>query len=232
MIATLRTWLFNLAFFGGSVVIVLLAPVAALVGAPALRWWVVFWTRYHRFCARWVQGVRVVVGGTIPTTPALYAGKHQAMFETFEMVALLDAPVIVLKKELAEIPVWGWAAKRYGMIVVDREGSSAALRQMMRDAQAAAESGRSVVIFPEGTRVRPGETPPLKPGFAGLYRALGLPLVPVAIDSGVVWPKHGAKRSGVIRFAFQKAIPPGLNRREVEPMVHAAINVLEPPPRQ
>lgn len=227
MIATLRSWLFNAAFFGGSVVIVLLAPVMAMFGSRALRWWVVFWTRYHRFCARWVLGIRVVVSGEIPSTPALYAGKHQAMFETFEMVALLDAPVIVLKKELAAIPVWGWAAKRYGMIVVDREGSSAALRQMMRDAEAAAATGRSVVIFPEGTRVLPGETPPLKPGFVALYRALGLPLVPVAIDSGHIYPKAGVKRRGVIRFAFQPAIAPGLHRREIEPRVHAAINLLE-----
>ena len=131
--------------------------------------------------------------------------------------------------------MWGWAAKRYGMIVVDREGSSAALRRLMRDAGEAAASGRSVVIFPEGTRVMPGEQPELKPGFVGLYRALKLPLVPVAIDSGTVWPRHGRKRSGVIRFAFQPAIAPGLGRKEVEPLVHAAINVLEdgtstPPP--
>lgn len=224
----LRSWLFAVAFFGGSVPIVLLTPVMAALGPGVLRWWVVFWTRFHRFCARWILGIRVVVSGDIPTTPALYAGKHQAMFETFEMVALLDAPVIVLKKELAAIPVWGWAAQRYGMIVVDREGSSAALRQMMRDAEAAAASGRSVVIFPEGTRVTPGETPPLKPGFVGLYRALKLPLVPVAIDSGHVYPREGAKRAGVIRFAFQPAIAPGLHRREIEPLVHAAINLLEP----
>ena len=229
MMAWARTWLFNAAFFAGSVVIVLLAPVAALFGSRALRWWVVFWTRYHRFCARWIQGVRVVVSGEIASTPALYAGKHQAMFETLEMVALLDAPVIILKKELAAIPVWGWAARRYGMIVVDREGSSAALRQMMRDAEAAGASGRSVVIFPEGTRVAPGETPPLKPGFAGLYRALKMPLVPVAIDSGTAWPRHGPRHPGVIRFAFQPPIAPGLNRREVERLVHGGINVLEPP---
>lgn len=228
MIGYLRLALFNAAFFGGSVPIVLLAPPIAMAGTKALRWWVVFWTRYHRFCARWIMGIRVVATGTIPATPALYAGKHQAMFETFEMVALLDAPVIVLKKELAEIPVWGWTARRYGMIVVDREGSSGALRRMMRDAAAAAASGRSVVIFPEGTRVAPGEAPELKPGFVGLYRALGMPLIPVAIDSGVAWPKHGPKHPGVIRFAFQPAIAPGLPRREVVPLVHAAINLLEP----
>lgn len=222
-----RTWAFMAAFYGGSVVIVAAAPVMALFGTMPLRRWVVFWTLYHRWCARFVMGVRVVVSGEIPTTPALYAGKHQAMFETFEMVCLLDAPVVVLKKELASIPVWGWAAKRYGMIVVDREGSAGALRQMMRDAEAAAKTGRSVVIFPEGTRTVPGDRPPLKPGFIGLYRALKLPLVPVAIDSGTVWPKTGVKAPGVIRFAFQPAIPPGVPKDEVVERVYDAINVLD-----
>ena len=230
MLARLRTWAFNLAFFGGSVFIVLGAPIVAMLGTPALRWWVVFWTRYHGFCARWVQGIRVVASGTIPAGPALYAGKHQAMFETFEMVSLLDAPVVVLRKEFASIPVWGWTAKRYGMIVVDREGSSSALRQLIRDAAAAAESGRSVVIFPEGTRVKPGEQPELKTGFVGIYRALKMPLIPVAIDSGTVWPKTGPKKPGVIRFAFQPAIEPGLDRRTVVPLVHAGINALENAP--
>lgn len=231
MIARVRTWIFMAGFFGGSVPIVLLAPVMALVGPAALRWWVVFWTRYHRFCARWLMGSRVVVTGTIPAEPVLYPAKHQAMFETFELVALLDAPVIVMKRELAAIPVWGWAAQRYGMIVIDREGSAAALRGMMRAAQAARAEGRSVVIFPEGTRVPPGSAPPLKPGFSGLYRALGLPTVPVAIDSGTAWPKRGPKRALPVHFAFQPTIPPGLPRREAEALVHAAINALEPPPQ-
>lgn len=232
MIATLRTLAFQLVFFGGSVVIVLLSPLAALVGTGPLRWWVTMWTRFHRWCARVFVGIRVEVRGTIPAEPALYPAKHGAMFETLEMVALLDAPVIVMKRELADIPVWGWAAKRYGMIVVDREGSSAAMRSMLREAQAARAMGRSVVIFPEGTRVLPGETPPLKPGFAGLYRALGLPAVPVAIDSGRVWPRGGAIHPGTIHFDFGEPLAPGLPRREIERLVHAAINALETDPAQ
>lgn len=231
MMNWVRTIVFHIVFYGLSVVIVLMAPFVAMLGTAQLRWWVVFWTRFHRWCARWIMGIRVVVGGTIPTMPALYAGKHQAMFETFEMVCLLDAPVIVLKKELASIPVWGWTAQRYGMIVVDREGSSGALRQMMRDAAAAAAQGRSVVIFPEGTRTPPGSAPPLKSGFIGLYRALKLPLVPVAIDSGLVWPKHGVKRPGVIHFDFKTPIPPGGAREAVVAEVYEAINAREPAAR-
>lgn len=228
MSAWLRTWLFQLVFFGGSVPIVLLTPVLAALGPLPLRRWVVMWTRFHRSCARALLGIRTRVTGAIPATPALYPAKHQAMFETLELVALLDAPVIVMKRELARIPVWGWAARRYGMIVIDREGSASALRGMMREAAAAIAAGRSVVIFPEGTRVAPGEAPPLKPGFSGLYRALKLPVVPVAIDSGLAWPRHGPKRvGGVITFAFQPEIAPGRPRHEIEPLVHAAINLLE-----
>lgn len=228
MIAHLRTWLFNLVFFGGSVFYVLATPILALIGPMALRAWVRSWTRFHRHCARLTLGIRVVRSGAIPDGPALYPAKHQAMFETFELVAMLDAPVIVMKQELARIPLWGWAAQRYGMITIDRSGSAAALRGMLRAAEAAKAQGRSVVIFPEGTRVPPGEAPPLKPGFSGLYRALGLPTVPIAIDSGTAWPKRGVKRPDTpIHFAFQEVIPTGLPRREIEARVHAAINALE-----
>ena len=98
---------------------------------------------------------------------------------------------------------------------------------MMREARVAREAGRSVLIFPEGTRVPPGDHPPLKAGFAGLYRMLGMPTVPIACDSGRVWPRHGAKHAGVVTFRFGAAIPPGLPRQEIEAQVHAAINALD-----
>jgi len=104
------------------------------------------------------------------------------------------------------------------------------MRGMMRDAKVAVEQGRAIMIFPEGTRVKPGETPPLKPGFAGLYRMLGLPVVPVATDSGLVWPRKGLKRPGVVTLRFGEVIPPGLPRAEAEARVHAAMNALESSP--
>ena len=149
------------------------------------------------------------------------------MFETTELQVLLDGPAMAIKRELARIPVWGWATRRYGAMVVDREASATALRQMLRDAKVAKEAGRSILIFPEGTRVAPGERPPLKSGFAGLYRMLGLPVVPVAVDTGRLWPRHGPKRPGVVTFRFGEVLPPGLKREEVEARVHAGINALE-----
>ncbi|GAA4773905.1 lysophospholipid acyltransferase family protein [Stakelama sediminis] len=223
----LRSWLFALVFYGLSVPIVLAVPIPALFGRGALRWYAHRWTALQRWCARYILGIRVRVEGAPLDRPALYAGKHQSMFETLELARRLDAPAVVLKRELANIPVWGWAARRYGTIPVDRAASAKALRAMMRDARAALGEGRSVLIFPEGTRVAPGEQPPLRSGFAGLYRALDLPVVPVAVDTGRLWPRKGAKRPGIVTMRFGEPIPPGLPRREVEARVHAAINVLD-----
>ncbi|RDE04630.1 lysophospholipid acyltransferase family protein [Sphingomonas aracearum] len=224
---TARTFLFSVVFWGGSVPIVLGAPVAALFGTPALRRYVQGWLNFHAWSARRLLGIVTRVEGSPSAGPTLYAGKHQSLYETFEMARLLDAPAIVMKRELARIPVWGWAAQRYGMIAIDRTASGAALRGLMRDAQAVRAEGRSVMIFPEGTRVAPGEQPPVKPGLAGLYKALKLPLVPVAVDSGRVWPRHGPKRPGIVTLRFGEPLPPDLPRGEMEARVHAAINVLD-----
>jgi 1-acyl-sn-glycerol-3-phosphate acyltransferase len=101
------------------------------------------------------------------------------------------------------------------------------MRTLLEEGKKAAAAGRPVMIFPEGTRVRPGETPPLRPGFAGLYRALGLPVVPVAVDSGRLWGRGLIHRSGIVTFKVSETIPPGLKREEIETRVHAAINALE-----
>lgn len=227
MIAWARTLLFNIVFYGGSVPIVATTPISALWGQRAVIAHATLWTRWHRWSARVLLGIHIRVEGTRPAGPALYAAKHQSMFETLELQRMLDGPAMALKQELADIPVWGWACRRYGALVVDRDASSTALRKMMREASAAKALGRSILIFPEGTRVAPGEQPPIKSGFAGLYRLLNMPTVPVAVDSGLLWPKRGPKRAGVITFRFGEVIPPGLGREQIEARVHAAMNALE-----
>ncbi len=227
MIAWLRTWLFKLIFYTGSVPIVLATPLSARFGHRALVANVHLWSRYHRLVARLILGITSRLEGGVSAEPTFYAAKHHAMFETLELCLTLGNPVFVIKRELGAIPVWGWAIRQYGAIVVDREANAAALRQMMREAKVALDAGRSVIIFPEGTRVAAGEKPPLRSGFAGLYRVLGLGVVPIAINSGDVWPKKGPKRAGVITFRFGERIPPKLPREEIEARVHAAINELD-----
>ena len=229
--ALVRTLLFTIIFYPGSVVLVLADLAAVPFGPRAVRRMATAWTRFHRWCARVLLGIRVRVEGPLPSGPVLIAAKHQAMFETLELVAMLDAPALVMKRELGRIPLWGWLAERYGMIPVDRDGGAAALRAMLKAAQATVREGRAIVIFPEGTRVPPGAQPPLQPGFAGLYRTLGLAVIPLALDSGRFIPRHGfVKRRGVITFRFGPPVPAGLPRLEVEARVHAAINALEPTP--
>lgn len=227
--AALRSILFSLVFYGGTVPAVLLSFPIGLFGTKAIRGWAHLWVRFHRWSARAILGITARIEGAPPRGAALVPVKHQSMFETLQILLILEQPAMVLKRELIDIPLWGWVVKRYGVIPIDRKGGAAALRRMMRAAEAAIAEGRPIVIFPEGTRVPPGETPPLKPGFAGLYRALKLPVVPVAVDIGRLWPRGRlAKTPGIATMRFMPPIPPGLPRAEIEAKVHAAINDLEP----
>jgi 1-acyl-sn-glycerol-3-phosphate acyltransferase len=153
------------------------------------------------------------------------------MLETMEMLRLTHLPVIVIKKELADIPLFGRMTRRYGVIAVERSAGAKALRALVEEGRQAVATGRPVTIYPEGTRVRVGERPPLKSGFVALYRALNLPVVPVAVDSGRLWGRGLVHRSGTVTFKVGETIPPGLDRKAVETRVHAAINALELAPQ-
>ncbi|QAY76910.1 1-acyl-sn-glycerol-3-phosphate acyltransferase [Sphingosinicella sp. BN140058] len=226
--ALLRSVLFAAIFYLVTVLMILVALPATLIwrrrGARAAAH---IWTRFHRWCAVHLLGIRTRIEGHFPPGPALVAAKHQAMYETMELVVILDTPAIVMKRELSDLPLWGRLARAYGLIPVDREGGAAALRRMLRAAEEAVEAGRPIVIFPEGTRVAPGDAPPLQPGFAGLYRALRLPVVPIALDSGRLLPRgRFVKHPGTVTIRVGETIPAGLPRKEAEAAVHAAINAL------
>ena len=224
----LRSLLFAIAFNAGTIVAVLGALPSALSGSPRIRDHAVRWARYHRWCCRHILGIESRVEGTPPMGKVLIAAKHQSMYETIELVLIANAPAIVLKKELADLPLWGRVARAFGAIPVDRDGNASALRIMLRAARAAIAEARPILIFPEGTRVSPGSHPPLRAGFAGLYKQLNIDVVPVAIDSGKLWPRGSfLKRPGIITFRFGEPIPRGLDRRVAEAQVHAAINVLD-----
>ncbi|MBN8816555.1 MAG: 1-acyl-sn-glycerol-3-phosphate acyltransferase [Sphingomonas sp.] len=226
----LRNVAFVLVFYGLTVPIVLFVPLSAFFGQRALIAYAVGWARFHRWCVRWLLGIRTRYEGPRPEGQVFYAAKHQSMFETLDLIVEIESPVVIMRREFARIPIWGWATQVYGIILVDRAASATALRTLMRETRAARETGRSVILFPEGTRVKPGETPPLKSGFAGLYKMLDLPVVPIATDVGRLWPKGGWKRAGVATFRFGEPIAPGLPRAEIEARVHAAINALERDP--
>ena len=224
--AALRTLLFNILFALETAYYVTSVIIVSPFSDDLVRRQVHAWSAGHYWLVRHILGIRFMWDGEIPEGPYLIAVKHQAMVEAVDTLRFARTPVVVMKRELTTIPFFGWVTLRYGVIPVDRDAGASALRAMMVAAKAAVASDRPVLIFPEGTRVAPGESPPLQPGFAGLYRALGLPVVPIAQDSGTLWPRKGPKRSGTIHFKVGEIIPPGLKRDDVEARVHAAINAL------
>jgi len=225
--ALARSLLFAALFYSATVIWVLAGVVATLFGPRPTLAVIMSWVELHRWLAANLLGITSRVEGTLPSGPHLIAVKHQSMFETLEMVRLTNLPVMVMKKELADIPLFGFMTRRYGVITVERSAGAKALRNLLAEGKEAIAAGRQVIIFPEGTRVRPGETPPLRSGFAGLYRALGLPVVPVAVDSGRLWGRGLVHRPGMVTFKVGEVIAPGLKRDEIEARVHAAINALD-----
>lgn len=223
----LRSLLFAAVFYVATALWVLAGIGASLFGERPTLAVVLRWAEFHHWLTEHLLAIRTRLDGKIPPGTHLIAVKHQSMFETIEMVRLTRLPVIVMKQELADIPLFGWLTRRYGVIPVERSAGAKALRELVAEGKNAADSGRPVMIFPEGTRVRPGEAPPLRPGFAGLYRALGLAVVPVAVDSGRLWGRGLVHRSGTVTFKVGETIPPGLKREAIEARVHAAINALE-----
>jgi 1-acyl-sn-glycerol-3-phosphate acyltransferase len=225
--AVLRSLLYAAIFYPATFLWVIAGLIASLVGRKPTLAVVLSWTRLHHWLLVHVLGIRTRIEGAIVPGTQLIAVKHQSMLETLEMVGIGHCPIIVMKKELADIPLFGLMTRRYGVIPVERSAGAKALRKLVDEGRQAAASGRPVIIYPEGTRVPVGETPPLKPGFAALYRALGLPVVPVAVDTGLVWGRGFVHRPGVVTFKVGEPIPAGLPRGDIESRVHAAINALE-----
>lgn len=225
--AMLRSLAFYAAFYGMTVLLVFVAVIAMLLGGDRYKEVVRWWSTWHRACVRVLLGITVETDGFVPRAGVLYAIKHESFFEAIELPHMYPLPVVFAKEQLLRIPLWGAIGTRYGLIAVDRARGASALRTMLAEARRWTADGRPLIIFPEGTRVPHGSRPPLQAGFAGLYKMLGLPVVPVAVDSGPLYHRQW-KRSGTIRYRFGEEIPPGLPRAEIEARVHAAINVLNP----
>ncbi|WP_126176872.1 lysophospholipid acyltransferase family protein [Tsuneonella rigui] len=223
--AVLRSLLFYLVFYTGSIFYTSGSLLVLPFSARAFRKVVRGWAQFHRACARVLLGMRVRIEGDVPDGPAFYAIKHESFFEAIDAPAQFRNPSVFAKEELFSIPLWGPSARAYGLVPVARDQGPKALRTMIAAAKELVASGRPLVLFPEGTRVPHGTGPKLQAGFAGLYKLLGLPVIPVAVNSGPLYHRRW-KKSGVITYRFGEPIPPGLPRGEAEARVHAAINAL------
>jgi 1-acyl-sn-glycerol-3-phosphate acyltransferase len=214
----LRAMAFNVVFFAGT-------AIYGVLGLPVLlapRRIVMAFGRSWAHCVLAALGAIVGLRGEIrgrenlPGGACLIAMKHQSAWDTLILPAFFRDPAVVVKRELLFVPIYGWYAARAGSIFIDRQGGANALRRMVAQAKAAAASGRPIVIFPQGTRTAPGDERSYQPGVAALYQALGLPLVPAAVNSGLYWGRRSLmKRPGTIILEFLPPIRPGVSRRQV-----------------
>jgi 1-acyl-sn-glycerol-3-phosphate acyltransferase len=228
----IRSTLFFLYFAIVSVVLAvsflptLILPRKAIVACSRL------WSRAVLFGLKWIAGLGFEVRGSVPKDGVLIAAKHMSMWDTVALYLVLDDPAVVLKRRLQMIPFYGWYTWKAGSIAIDRDGKASALRKMAADAEAAMAEGRSILIFPEGTRKQPDAAPDYKPGVAGLYGQLDVPCIPAALNSGLFWTGPGGflKKPGRVVIEFLPPIPPGLKRREfmatLEARLEAATNAL------
>jgi len=213
----IRSLLFAAAFYivtAGMVVFgsfLMLGPRSWAMAALALHGRICVWL------LRVICGTKVEVRGRekLPAGAALVAAKHQSAWDTFALVPLTHDPAMIMKRELMWIPFYGWFSVKFQMIFVRREAGPSALRRMVRDAKDRAAQGRHIVLFPEGTRRAPGAPPDYKSGVTMLYEQLGVPCCPVALNSGLYWPRRSFMRyPGTIIVEFLDPIPPGLPRKE------------------
>jgi 1-acyl-sn-glycerol-3-phosphate acyltransferase len=212
----LRSFAFNLLMYGWSLAIMLVGLPVLAMPRPAV----------FVVARLWARGILWLLAATVGlrhrlarqenriSGPAIYASKHQSAWDTLVFMTLLDRPAYVVKRELIFVPLLGWYLLRTGMIPVDRAGGTRALRRMTTAARAAVADGRPLVIFPEGTRVALGARHPYHPGIAAVYGQLDVPVVPVALNSGLFWGRRRfVKRPGVITIEYLPSIRPGLPRR-------------------
>ena len=211
----IRSFLFNVGWYLGSAVIAIVGSPILLLPRRAVVKWAQFWIH---FCLGWLRLTcrltHTVTGlENMPAGPVLIASKHQSSWETLAYTLVFRDAAIVLKRELLFIPVVGWAMARAGNIAVARGDGASALRGLVKQAKAVIADGRSIIIFPEGTRVAPGDERPYQVGVAALYRQLGVPVVPVALNSGVFWGRRKfIKWPGRLTVEILPPIPPGLDR--------------------
>jgi 1-acyl-sn-glycerol-3-phosphate acyltransferase len=208
----LRSLLFNILYYTNIVVWMIAALPTLALPRSFLHNLVKAWARVNFFLMRHVAGITCEIRGreNIPPGGLLVASKHQSVWDTFALFLVFDDPCYILKQELMWLPLFGWLASKQRMIAVNRGARSKAMKQMHTDGQRQLADGRQIVIFPEGTRRAPGAEPAYKFGVVFLYDEFDVPCVPVALNSGLFWPRRQfIRRPGNLVMEILPPIPPG-----------------------
>lgn len=211
-----RSILFNVLFYLNLCLLLLGTIPTLLMPRRVVMGMAKLWGRSSVWLLRVICGTKVEFRGleNIPPGPLIVASKHQSTWETFALLSHFENPVFIIKRELMWIPFFGWCTWKGGMISVDRGAGSQALSAMTARAREVIRSGRQLIIFPEGTRRPAGAEPNYKFGVAYLYVEIGVPCVPVALNSGLFWPRRAFRRlPGTIVVEFLPPIPPGLEKQ-------------------
>ena len=212
-----RSLVFNALFYVNITVRMIVALPTILLPYSALHGVLRHYASSTLWFLRVVCGTRVEWRGLekLPAGAYIVACKHQSLWETFALFMVLPDPTYVLKRELMWLPLFGWLATKARMIPINRGSHTKALASLVAAARREAERSRQIVIFPEGTRRPPGAKPRYLPGVAFLYSELGLPCVPIALNSGLFWPRRSLRRyPGIVLVEVLDPIPPGLEKRE------------------
>jgi 1-acyl-sn-glycerol-3-phosphate acyltransferase len=222
----LRSALFTILFYLWALVVPLLIVWIVLFPKPVLYAGIRWWQRGVAWLERNVLGLSYEVIGleNVPEGACIIAAKHESASEACKPHILFGDPAVVVKEELTYIPIWGWYATASGMIPIDRGAGGSSLIKMMAAAEKAKAEGRKIVLFPQGTRVLPGVHKPYKVGVAALYQKLKVPVVPMALNSGLFWPKgRFIKTPGKMTFKILPPIPAGLPRAEMMRKLEAVL---------
>jgi 1-acyl-sn-glycerol-3-phosphate acyltransferase len=213
----LRSLVFNVAFYVVLVVLIIVALPTLLMPLPALLTVAHWWASASIFLMRVVCNIKVEFRGVekIPKGPLIVTAKHQSMWETFALLRFFERPIFILKRELTWIPVFGLFLIKANMIAINRAAGARALTNMARRAGEVVRQGRQLVIFPEGTRTAVGAPPRYKNGVGQIYVDCGVTCLPVALNSGLFWPRRTFMRyPGTLVVEFLDPLPPGLSRNE------------------
>ncbi len=226
----IRSVVFNIFFFAGSLgCSIILLPALLLPERKCAQVVGDFYGGYMKLIEKYIMGLRLEIRGieNVPASGAyIIAAKHQSAFETLKLPYMRDLgyPAIILKKELTRIPVWGWFPARMGQIAIDRGSAKEALDSIVSGCEKKLAEGRPVIIFPQGTRTAVGAKKPYKAGIAKVYRDVHVPVVPVALNSGVFWGKNAFfKKSGTITFEFLPPLPSNLPPLQMMEQLEKAI---------
>lgn len=215
MFSLVRSFAFNVLFYLNTAFWLLVGLPTFFLPYRTTIWVARSWGKVNLVLARVVGGLDCEIRGRdkIPAGPLIVASKHQSAWETFALIPLFDNPLFIVKRELMWIPFFGWLMRKGRMVPVDRGAGSQALIDMTERARVELNRGRQLIIFPEGTRRPAGAEPRYKYGVAHLYAAEGVPCLPVALNSGLFWPRRSLRlRPGKVTVEILDPIAPGLDK--------------------